>query len=91
MAVCNPNTILSEAACFMCLTPGQTELVITQLLCNIAVNGGGGAGTCNSAGTGSPEGVVTANPGCTYLDTSNDFYWVKRTGSGNTGWLNLIS
>lgn len=40
-------------------------------------------------GTGSPEGVVTAQPRKTYLDTAaaagSNFY-VKKTGSGNTGW-----
>ena len=41
------------------------------------------------SGTGSPEGVVTAEPFKTYLDTAaaagSNFY-VKKTGAGNTGW-----
>lgn len=42
-----------------------------------------------TSGTGSPEGVVTAEPFKTYLDTAaaagSNFY-VKKTGSGDTGW-----
>jgi len=40
-------------------------------------------------GTGSPEGVVTAQPFKSYLDTAaaagSNFY-IKKTGSGSTGW-----
>ncbi len=43
------------------------------------------------AGAGSPEGVTTADPGQTYLDTSNGFFYAKQSGTGNTGWLLLIS
>ena len=40
-------------------------------------------------GTGSPEGVVTAEPFKTYLDTAaaaGSNFFVKKTGAGNTGW-----
>jgi len=42
-----------------------------------------------TSGTGSPEGVVTAEPFKVYFDTaaaagSNQYF--KKTGSGNTGW-----
>lgn len=36
-------------------------------------------------GSGSPEGVVTANPGSVYLD-KNGGIWEKGRGTGNTGW-----
>lgn len=42
-----------------------------------------------TSGTGSPEGVVTAEPFKTYLDTAaaaGSNYYVKKTGSGSTGW-----
>ena len=45
------------------------------------------------SGTGSPEGVVTAAPGSTWLqtDATTDvkgwIKWVKATGTGNTGWV----
>lgn len=48
----------------------------------------GGAGI---TGVGSPEGVQTATPGTIYLDTSTGSLWVKKTGIGNTGWLQEIA
>lgn len=42
-------------------------------------------------GAGSPEGVVTANPGSLYMDTAGGLN-LKRTGVGtNTGWLSISS
>lgn len=44
-------------------------------------------------GTGSPEGVITAPPGSTYLQTDSVtdvkgwIRWIKSTGTGNTGWI----
>jgi hypothetical protein len=41
-------------------------------------------------GTGSPEGVVTANPGSIYIQQVSSTVtqtWVKATGTGNTGWI----
>lgn len=43
-----------------------------------------------TSGTGSPEGVVTAEPFKTYLDTAaaaGSNYYIKSTGSGSTGWV----
>lgn len=60
------------------------ESVIAQL--GTTVNGTGGL-----TGSGSPEGVVTAEPGAVYLDTTNNSLWIKRTGSGNTGWIQLLA
>ena len=40
-------------------------------------------------GTGSPEGVVTANPSTYYTDTAGTvgaWRWLKTSGTGNTGW-----
>lgn len=51
-----------------------------------SITGGGGT----TSGTGSPEGVITAPEGTTYLDRSTGNFWAKQTGSGNTGWLQLI-
>lgn len=60
-----------------------------------ALNGGagsgGGAGTGTFSGSGSPQGVVTAGVGATYLDTSTNQFWAKQSGSGNTGWVELIA
>jgi len=42
------------------------------------------------SGSGSPEGVVTANIGCQYVNTSGGAMttiWIKTSGNGtNTGW-----
>jgi hypothetical protein len=41
------------------------------------------------SGTGSPQGVVTADPGQLYIDTNGGAgvtLYVKETGTGNTGW-----
>ena len=55
--------------------------------------GGGGSGTGQSGitGIGSPEGVVTANPGTVYFDQAGDSLWLKESGNGNTGWIQLIA
>jgi len=42
-----------------------------------------------TAGSGSPQGVVTAPPGSIYLNTAGGAgttLWVKTTGTGNAGW-----
>jgi hypothetical protein len=59
-----------------------------------AANGFGfTSGASHLSGTGSPEGVVTATPGSTWLqtDATTDvkgwIRWVKATGTGNTGWV----
>lgn len=56
---------------------------------NAMSSGGGGTGGAGIVGTGSPEGVVTAEPGTLYLDDTTPgsvHTWVKVSGSGNTGW-----
>lgn len=37
-----------------------------------------------------PEGVVTQPEGKYYFNKTNSSFWVKRTGSGNTGWQQLL-
>jgi hypothetical protein len=44
-----------------------------------------GTGLFLTRGSGTPNGVVTANPGSLYLDTTGAL-WIKTTGTGNTGW-----
>lgn len=41
-------------------------------------------------GEGSPEGLVTADPGHLYLNHEGGAgatLWVKESGTGNTGWV----
>jgi hypothetical protein len=43
------------------------------------------------AAAGSPEGAVTASPGATYLNTTDDSFWVKKTGTlTSTGWIAIV-
>lgn len=39
-----------------------------------------------TSGTGSPEGVVTANENSFYIDTAGPTAY-QKVGSGNTGWF----
>lgn len=59
------------------------KLLLVQIAAMTLANPG-------SVGSGSPEGVVTANPGTSYLDGDTDSLWYKKTGTGNTGWVQLI-
>lgn len=59
-----------------------------------AANGYGFAsGAVHLSGTGTPEGVITAAPGSTFLQTDSTtdakgwLRWVKATGTGSTGWV----
>lgn len=54
-----------------------------------ALNGGEGSGSA-TPGVVNPEGSVTANPGQTYYNTDNSTFWVKSSGTGNTGWTELL-
>ena len=78
------NTYLNE--------PFDTQ-AISLMKINHNSTGGGGSGTGGAGivGVGSPEGVVTATPGTSYFDTSTNSYWYKRTGSGNTGWFEIVA
>jgi len=48
------------------------------------------SGIVDLEGTGSPNSVVTANPGSTYRNISGGSgtsFYVKESGTGNTGWV----
>lgn len=51
----------------------------------------GAAGGSGESGVGSPEGVVSAPPGTTYVATDSNSFYVKTSGVGNTGWVALIT
>ena len=42
------------------------------------------------SGSGSPQGVVTAPAGSPYWDATGTAFWIKASGTGNTGWQMLI-
>lgn len=81
--------LVAEANCLICMvSPGLVPYLMIQALRNIS--SGSGVTGCPAPAAGNPEGVVTADPGCTYLNLTDSSFWVKRTGSGNTGWEALI-
>ncbi len=53
--------------------------------------GGVGTGGAGVVGTGSPQGVVTADPGTTYWDTVGQSLWLKDTGTGAVGWVQVVA
>lgn len=57
---------------------------------SIRVGGIGVGGATIQSGTGSPEGVVTANKGAVYLRTdggTGTTLYYKESGTGSTGWV----
>lgn len=86
-AVMTIAEIESGAACFDCIN--KKDAAALYLLDTFASGGGGGSG--GESGAGSPEGVVTASPGTTYYNTSDGSFWAKGSGTGDTGWVALIT
>lgn len=41
--------------------------------------------------SGNPEGVLTASPPAIAVDTTNRIMYLKLTGNGNTGWIELLA
>lgn len=83
--------LITDANCLLCLvSPGMLPYVMIQAIRGISA-GGGGTGGAGIVGTGSPEGAETAEPGTIYFDSAGDSLWVKESGSGDTGWIQLIA
>lgn len=57
MAECNVQELMEEAKCFMCLSPGQMQMVKLQLLCDAL----GGNVWYTDAG-GSEDNPIDADP-----------------------------
>ena len=85
MATCNVNELLENGKCFACLTPGQLDIIIAQLMCEIVVAGGGGGGggvTCGDYAGGEP--TFTPSTACAVaIDTSNGQIWWYYNGGWN--------
>jgi hypothetical protein len=64
-------------------TPNDSEQRSLTKIVDILGSGGG----TNLSGSGSPEGSVVGTVGQGYVNTNNGNYWVKQTGTGNTGWV----
>jgi hypothetical protein len=61
----------------------------------VGVSAGSAGSASNYSGTGSPEGVVTAPVSSLYIQTNAataiDGVWYKKTGTGNTGWVQITA
>lgn len=89
-SVPDAQTLITEANCLNCVVPpGMVPYLILQALRDGGIGGGGGAG--GLAGAGSPEGSQAASPGATYYNSSDGSFWVKASGTGTTGWQQLIA
>ena len=89
MAAVDANTLLDDTKCYACFGMSVADLLKLGLLGRIYSSGAAGG---NLYGFGSPEGVITANTGAGYFDLTNGLegFWMKKSGSGNTGWHQLI-
>lgn len=63
---------------------------IEQKILGALADGAAGGGGELPPGVVDPEGTVTGNPGQTYFNSANSTFWTKSTGTGNTGWVQLI-
>lgn len=64
--------------------------VYVKVLGSWTLHTGSGGGGAIAPGVVDPEGVVTGTPGQTYWNTANTTLWIKSSGTGNTGWTQLI-
>jgi len=72
------DTVLSRSAANELTLYGATSSSYSNLTTNLL-----------RRNAGTPEGVVSAPVGATCQDTTNGRIYVKRTGTGNTGWLQM--
>lgn len=81
---------MSEATLSTTPKPIDTIRILLVRILNAIRGGSGGTGGQGLTGLGSPEGVVSANPGTIYYATDTGGFYVKGSGSGSTGWVALI-
>jgi hypothetical protein len=85
------NSLINDARCIdKCIPDGAKMAVLILLLSQIAGNTeGGGGGTNNLSGNGSPVGIVTPNYiGQAYTDLTTPGYWTS-TGLASSSWLQI--
>jgi len=89
MATCNYQSLLNNAACFNCLSPGEQDILELQLLCEILNAGGTGGGGNTSGiqggqgnyGGGQPTFTPTGTNIGIAIDTSNSREWTYYNGA----------
>lgn len=72
--------------------PSDNEMRSLHKIVDLLNGGGSGSGIGSGlAGAVNPEGVVAARPGQVYTNTTTGSFWNKLTGTGTTGWQELIA
>jgi len=72
-------------------TRSDTKWFIEQRILGALIDGGGGGATDITIGVApNPNGVITGDPGSAYVDRVLHTYWIKETGTGNTGWMQYV-
>lgn len=81
---CDPQTLMTAAACFLCLNPTQLAAINTYLLCQI-FSGGGTGGSGITCGTSDPVAAPAGTCGI-YYRTDNGAVWFWN----GVAWVVLI-
>lgn len=50
----------------------------------------GSGGAPNVTFTGNPNGTVVGTPGQCGIETATNSFWIKASGTGNTGWVEIV-
>jgi hypothetical protein len=80
------NTLDGNGSDFVIFAGATYEAAYNTLANNVATGTGVFFQARALGGAGSPEGVVTARVGSTYSRTDAAGFYVKTSGTGNTGW-----
>jgi len=82
MATCDVQTLLDDAACFTCLSPGVLQILEVALLCQIfnSAGGGGLSGKEIFSGNGDPNGVITPT-------VADGLYYQRDSVPPNQVWI----
>lgn len=87
MATCDVQTLFNDANCFNTLSPGQRNLMVVQLLCDLQASSSGGVTTITTSQvTATDVGVLlvgssTTRKSVTFKNTSaTDSVWIGPSG-----------
>ncbi len=90
----DPQSLLNDAKCFLCLGMSEFQamelVLLIQIQSAIAGGGGGSSSAVVPVGVVDPEGVVTAPLGGLYWNQNNQSLWIQNFAAGNIGWLQIV-
>lgn len=70
--------------------PGGSPAIRKVTVAQIAAAGAAATPPASTGTFADPNSNVTADVGRFYIDTNTNTLWYKKTGSGNTGWEQLL-